>query len=142
MQKFLTDSQRANLKLAHKSERDRKRGDRMKVVLLCDQGESVAVIAKFLFIDEQTVRRHLHDYIDSEKLSISSGGSVSKLDPAQTAKLIATLKDSDVTNVQAVVQNVKGLFGVEFSISGMTDWLKRNDFSFKKVSRPQPKPIQ
>ena len=114
----------------------------MKVVLLCDQGESIAVIAKFLFIDEQTVRRHLHDYIDSEKLSISSGGSVSKLDPAQTAKLIATLKDSDVTNVQAVVQNVKGLFGVEFSISGMTDWLKRNDFSFKKVSRPQPKPIQ
>ena len=66
MQTFLTTSQRTSLKLAHRSERDRKIGDRMKVVLLCDQGESLAVIAKFLFIDEQTARRHMQDYFNDK----------------------------------------------------------------------------
>jgi hypothetical protein len=35
-------------------ERDRQIGDRMKVVLRADQGESFFEIAKFLFTDEQT----------------------------------------------------------------------------------------
>jgi DNA-binding NarL/FixJ family response regulator len=59
MQDFLSASQRSSLKSAHRMERDRKIGDRMKVVLLADQGESFAEIARFLFIDEQTTRRHL-----------------------------------------------------------------------------------
>lgn len=50
----------------------------MKVVLLADQGESFAEIAKFLFIDEQTARRHLQDYFDNDKLGGSSGGSEGK----------------------------------------------------------------
>ena len=137
MQKFLTTSQRSSLKLVHRSEHDRKIGDRMKVVLLCDQGESFAVIAKFLFIDEQTARRHLRDYFESKKLSGESGGSAGKLNPKQAIQLKASLVASDVVSAQSVVQKVKGLFGVKFSLSGMTDWLKNNDFSFKK-SQPAP----
>jgi transposase len=109
----------------------------MKVVLLCDQGESFAVIAKFLFIDEQTARRHLRDYFESKKLSGESGGSAGKLNPKQATQLKASLVASDVVSAQSVVQKVKGLFGVKFSLSGMTDWLKNNDFSFKK-SQPAP----
>lgn len=137
VQYFLTASQRSSLKSAHRIERDRKIGDRMKVVLLADQGESFAEIAKFLFIDEQTARRHLQDYFDNDKLGGSSGGSESKLNSEQAARLSAILAACDVASAQAVVQKVKGLFGVKFSLSGMTDWLKRNDFSFKK-SEPAP----
>jgi transposase len=134
---FLTTSQRSSLKSAHRIERDRKIGDRMKVVLLADQGESFAEIAKFLFINEQTARRHLQDYFDNDKLGGSSGGSEGKLSPEQAARLSAILAACDVPSAQSVVQKVKGLFGVKFSLSGMTDWLKRNDFSFKK-SEPAP----
>jgi transposase len=109
----------------------------MKVVLLADQGESFAVIAKFLFIDEQTARRHLQDYFDDEKLGGSSGGSIGKLSPEQVTQLSASLIAGDVGSAQSVVQSVKVLFDVKFSLSGMTDWLKRNDFSFKK-SQPAP----
>jgi len=109
----------------------------MKVVLLADQGESLAVIAKFLFIDEQTARRHLQDYFDEEKLGGSSGGSVGKLSPKQATELSASLIAGEVGSAQYVVQKVKGLFDVKFSLSGMTDWLKCNDFSFKK-SEPSP----
>ncbi len=137
MQKFLSISQRSALKSAHKIERDRKIGDRMKVVLLADQGESLAEIAKFLFIDEQTARRHLKDYFDNDKLEGSSGGSEGKLSPEQAVQLRAILGASDVPGAKFVVQKVKDLFGLTFSVSGMTDWLKRNDFSFKK-SEPAP----
>jgi transposase len=137
MQTFLTPSERTSLKLAHRSERDRKIGDRMKVVLLCDQGESFAVIAKFLFIDEQTARRHMQDYFNDKKLDGSSGGSVGKLSTEQATQLSARLIAGDMVSAQSVVQIAKSLFGVKFSLSGMTDWLKNNDFSFKK-SQPAP----
>jgi len=140
MQTFLTPSERTSLKLAHRSERDRKIGDRMKVVLLCDQGESFAVIAKFLFIDEQTARRHMQDYFNDKKLDGSSGGSVGKLSTEQATQLSARLIAGDMVSAQSVVQIAKSLFGVKFSLSGMTDWLKNNDFSSKKASLPQPRP--
>ena len=54
------------------------------------------------------------------------------MNPEQAARLSAILATCDVASAQSVVQRVKGLFGVKFSLSGMTDWLKRNDFSFKK----------
>jgi hypothetical protein len=87
MQDFLSAIQRSTLKSAHRIERDRKIGDRMKVVLLADQGESFAEIAKFLFIDEQTARRHLKDYFDNDKTGGSSGGSEGKLTHEQAARL-------------------------------------------------------
>lgn len=137
MSEFLTSSERASLRSAHSIERDRKVGDRMKVILLADQGESLAMIAKFLLIDEQTARRHLKDYFDNDKLGGSSGGSQGKLCPAQTEKLKVLLAAGDVPTAKAAVEKVKSLFGIKFSISGMTDWLKRSRFSFKK-SQPEP----
>ena len=109
----------------------------MKVVLLADQGESFAEIAKFLFIDEQTTRRRLKDYFDNDKTGGSSGGSGGKLSQEQAVRLRAILATCDVPTAKAVVEKVKALFGITFSISGMTDWLERNRFSFKK-SQPAP----
>lgn len=137
MQDFLSASQRSSLKTAHRMERDRKIGDRMKVVLLADQGESFVEISKFLFIDEQTARRHLKDYFDNDKTGGSSGGSEGKLTQEQATRLRAILATCDVPTAQTAVEKVKGLFSIKFSISGMTDWLNRNRFSFKK-SEPAP----
>lgn len=137
VQNFLNSSQRSFLKSAHRMERDRKIGDRMKVVLLADQGESFAEIAKFLFIDEQTARRHLKDYFDNDKTGGSSGGSQGKLTQEQSSRLLAILATCDVPTTKTAAEKVKSLFGIKFSRSGMTDWLKRNRFSFKK-SQPAP----
>ena len=93
----------------------------MKVVLLADQSESFAEIAKFLFIDEQTARRHLRDYFDNDKTGGSSGGSEGKLTQEQAFPLHAILATCDVPNAQTAVEKAKGLFSIKFSISGMTD---------------------
>ena len=100
MKDFLSASQRSCLKSAHRMERDRKIGDRMRVVLLADQGESFAEIAKFLFIDEQTACRHLRDYFDNGKTGGSSGGTEGKSTQEQAARLRAILATCDVPAAQ------------------------------------------
>jgi DNA-binding NarL/FixJ family response regulator len=80
MEKFLTGHDRALLRTNHKYERDKRVADRMKTVLLLDQGWTVQKIAEALMIDEDTVNRHLHEYQENGKLKPENGGSKGKLD--------------------------------------------------------------
>jgi transposase len=137
MRDFLTTSQRASIKQAHKVERDRKIGDRMKAVLWADQGEPSARIAELLLVDEKTVRRHIKDYFDNDRFGGGSGGSQGKLTDEQSLRLQALLASCDVPTALDAAEKARGLFGSKFSISGMTDWLKRMGFSYKK-SEPLP----
>lgn len=137
MRDFLTKSQRVQIALAHRQERDGKIRDRMKAVLLADRGEAMADIAKFLLADEQTVRRHVKDYFDNDKFGGGSGGSQGKLDEGQAERLKELLAACDVPTAAEAAERAKGLFGARFSASGMADWLKRMGFSYKK-SQPLP----
>lgn len=137
MQDFLTPSQRVSIKQAHRLERDRKIGDRMKAVLLADQGKSIAQIAEFLLADEQAIRRHIKAYFENDKFGGGSGGSKGKLSEEQSMRLKELLASCEVATAAEAAEKARGLFGVKFSVSGMTDWLSRMGFSYKK-SEPQP----
>ena len=137
MQDFLAPSQRSALICAHKVERDGLIRDRIKAVLWADKGEAIAKIAELLLIDEKTVRRHVKDYFDNDKIDGGSGGSKGKLDEGQALRLKELLAACDVPDADDARERARKLLGVKFSISGMTAWLKRNGFSFKK-SEPLP----
>lgn len=137
MRDFLTSSQQIAIKQAHRIERDGKIRDRMKAVLLADQGESIAQIARFLFADEQAIRRHIKDYFENDKLGGGSGGSQGKLSDEQSLRLKELLASCDIPTAAEAAEKARGLFGVKFSVSGMTDWLIRMGFSYKK-SEPLP----
>ena len=49
MSNLLTSEERSELLLKHKSERDKRMADRIKVILLFDQGWNFETIAKALF---------------------------------------------------------------------------------------------
>lgn len=132
LENFLDESQRAHLIAAHGIERNRKIGDRIKAVLYADNGRQVPEIAALLFVDEETVRRHIRDYIERDKTGGGSGGSQAKLSPEQSKRLREVVGDADVLGVAWVVAKAVELFKVVFSISGMTKWLKKNGFSWKK----------
>ena len=53
---FLTEQERVQLKLQHKQERDKRVCDRIKAILLHDDGWSPQQIAKVLLISDQAVR--------------------------------------------------------------------------------------
>ena len=75
MDKILTKEGRSKLLVQHKTERDKRIADRIKVVLLSDDNWSTEAIAKALFIDDATVRRHLNLYNEEQRLKLNYKGS-------------------------------------------------------------------
>lgn len=133
----LSPEERAVLKSKHRKERNRKVCDRIKAVLMHDDGYSYTEIAHVLLIDDETIRRHIHDYFKKNKLKGESGGSTSLLSVIQTKELLNHLRKKTYLYVKDICTYVKQEYGLIYSQSGMTNWLKRQGFRYKK---PQPVP--
>jgi len=95
-ERILVPAIRSELLKRHRTERDGRIKDRMKVVLLYDDGWSYASIAEALFLSEEGVRQQFKDYIDSEgkKLKPENGGSESLLDTDQATAVISHLENN------------------------------------------------
>jgi len=134
MKGFLTDKERADLLKQHKKERDGRVRDRIKAVLLKDEGWTWMQIAHALLLSEETLRSHLKDYHTLKKLKPENGGSAEKLSSEQSKKLIEHLGKYTYLYTKDIAAYVKATYSVDYSVSGMTYWLKRNRFSYKKPS--------
>ncbi len=132
---LLTPEQRETLLIRHRGERDRRVADRIKAVLLRDAGLSYEQIAHVLFLSDEAVRKHVGDFLSEAKLAPENGGSEPKLDEKQTAKLLAHLEETIYVDVKDICDYVWTTFGECYSRSGMTQWLKRNGFSYHKPAR-------
>lgn len=132
MQGFLTDENRVALRTQHRQEKNRRTADRIKAVLLSDKGWTYRQISEALLIDEQTISRHVDEYKDNQKLTVSSGGSMSKLDAVQTEALIAHLEHVTYMKVREICVHVRKTYGISYTIQGLTSWMHAQGFSFKK----------
>lgn len=132
----LTPEQKNELETRHKKSRDKRESDRIKAVLLSDEGWQPQLIAQALRIHETTVYQHLKDFIKLEKLTINSGGSKSALDTQQTQELIAHLTATTYLQTHQIVAYVAKQHSVQYTVSGMNKWLHQNHFSYK-----QPKSV-
>jgi transposase len=129
---YLTPEEKRDLEKDHKTKRDRRIADRIKAVLLHVEGWSQLQIAQALRIRPETVHDHLKDYADSKKLKPENGGKLSQLSTEKTELIIQHLEAETYLKVRDIVAYVKATYEVEFTISGMAKWLKRNGFSYKK----------
>lgn len=129
---FLTEQKRAQLRFQHKQDRDGRVRDRIKAVLLSDEGWTSQQIAKVLLISDQAVREHVQEYKASEKLKPENGGSEEKLSEQQTKQLTVHLEDHTYLYVKDIVAYVEAKFKITYTVSGMRHWLKRHNFSCKK----------
>ena len=121
------------LKARHRAVRDANECDRIKAVLLYDQGWSTIKIAKALLIDDSTVTRHLRDYHKDSKLNILSGGARRQyLNERQTKELIAHLEETLYAHNHEIVSWIFETYGVQFTVSGLHKWLHRHGFVYKK----------
>lgn len=129
---FLTPESRAKLLSDHRNERDGKKRDRIKTILLADDGWTYRNIAKALFIDEQSISRHVQEYKETGNLTLNSGGSVSKLNEEQTTALIVHLKETLYLQVSGICQYVEATYKITYTVAGMTSWLSTHKFVYKK----------
>lgn len=126
----LAAEERGILIKRHRVERDGRVRDRIKAVLLTDDSWTTEQIAKALFIDEQTVRQHVSDYAQTQKLKPENGGSTAKLNLEQSSAVIAHLDSHVYATMKEICGYVDATYGVKYSVRGMTDWLKRQDFTY------------
>jgi transposase len=135
MGKFLTKKQIEELKFAHRVEDKLKYGDRIKAILLLNEGWTAAQIAKVLLIDEKTVGnyRRMYEEGGTDRLCCDEySGRESKLSEDQMEKLRQELLKKIYMSSTEVCEYVSKTFGVSYCVSGMTYLLKRIGFSYKK----------
>lgn len=132
MEKILTSREREKLIQRHRQERDGRVRDRIKAVLAYDDGYSHSEIARILLLDDETIRRHIGDYLREKKLDTANGGSDSKLTDRETRELTEHLQDVTYLYVKDICQYIWQTYDKKYSISGMTKWLHAHDFCYKK----------
>jgi transposase len=132
MYKILTSLQRSSLLALHRKERDGRVRDRIKAVLLYDDGWTPPKIAQALLIEESTVRDHIKVYQKEERLTSNHKGSEPILTSEESAALSDHLESKVYVKIKDIQAYVKETFQKEMGISTLYDWLKSNDFSYKK----------
>ena len=128
----LTFEEKQDLLGQHATTRDSRVCDRIKSVIHASNGWSPAEIADALLIHETTVRQHLKDYHQLNKLNPENGGSVSYLSGAQTDELIKHLSEHTYPYSYQIVQYIKQTYDIQFSVSGLNKWLHQHGFSYKQ----------
>jgi transposase len=132
----LSSEQKDYLELRHRYEGDKRVADRIKAVLLKNEGWKNKAIAQALRIHEETVRYYITDWTSDEKLKPENRGSYSKLDDAQTRVLERHLEETTYTLVIDICAYIERTLGVRYTVSGLTKWLYQHRFSYSS-SRQQ-----
>jgi transposase len=135
MNKFLDKIQRQELLDELKVERSRRYAERIKVILLLDEGQTYKNISHFLFLDEGTIANYKKRYREGglEGLIMDDYKTRrTKLTEFEELELTDDIESRIFLSTKEIVVFIKKKFKVKYSISGCTNLLHRLGFSFKK----------
>ena len=127
----LSPEEKRELEVRHLKEKNRRNADGIKSVLLRDEGWSLSKIAQALRLHNDTVANYIMEYSCANRLEFNYKGSKEQLDKAQSSELIRHMEENLYTKVLEIVAYVQSKFSISYSISGMTDWLRKHGFSYK-----------
>lgn len=131
MKVILSPEEKQALEFKHNQEKDHRKADRIKSVLLRSEGWSLSKIAQALRLHNDTVSSDVSDYLNDNNLDFNYKGSKPHLNENQTTELIKHLEETLYTKVIEIIDYVKSTFDINYTVSGMTDWLRQHDFSYK-----------
>jgi transposase len=132
MYKLLTEQERSKLLIEHRTVRDKRIADRLKVILWSDEGWSAEAIARALFIDDATVRRHLNLYKEERRVKLNYKGSEPLLTKGESELLSARLEEECYVKARDIQAYIRTTYNKELAIPTITLWLKNNNFTYKK----------
>ena len=136
MYKILSKKQRQELLNELKIERSRRYAERIKVILLLDEGKTYKNIADYLFLDEGTIANYRKRYKNGglEGLTIDDYKiKRTKLNEFEELQLADDVEANFFISTKQVIAHVKTKFNVTYSVSGMNNLLHRLGFTFKKA---------
>ena len=136
MKNFLSKEDIIVLQEAHHAAREKRKADRIKTVLLLNQGYPYSEIARILLINDSTAREYFKEY---KSLGLDGlvednySGSESFLTTVEQQGLTLYLKNTTYHTVKQVVVFVEQKYGKKYSVEGMTHLLHKLGFVYKKT---------
>ena len=131
----LSDEELEELRVAHRGSRDKRSAYRLNAVILLGCGWTPKQVSGALLIDESTLRSYVNRYrkggVDKLLKDDYSGG-LSYLTVLQKEELEAHLREHTYLDTKEIVRYVDNLYGVRYSVSGITNLLHAIGFSYKK----------
>lgn len=129
---FLEPKAVIELKVRHKKSKERKEADLIKAILMLNSGYSVAFVCQVLLIDDETLRRQVNDYLEKGKfLPQKPAGRSELLSQEQADTLFKAMREEIFHDSKQVCAFVKEKFNIDYSVSGMGQFLKRHHFSYR-----------
>ena len=136
MKGFLTKDQRKELLRELRQEDKARFSDRIKVILLLDEGRKYSDIAAFLFLNEGTIANYRKRYVEGgieELLDDHYQGGTHKISNDELIELQLHLTTMTYQNTHEICEYVKKKYRVSYTLSGMIALLHRMGFSYKKT---------
>jgi transposase len=133
----LTPQQRQDISERRRHAPDRRVYQRLSAVLWSDEGRSREEIADLLGVSTRQVGQWLRIFRNKgpgRTLHLALPGRSGPLRPAQVERLKQEIAKGVFHNAEQVRTWVRGTLGVDYSISGVKDLLRRVGASYHKVS--------
>ena len=138
MSRFLKPGQREELLADLRKEKYRKHADRIRIILLLDEGKKYKDIRDFYFIDEGTIRNWRKRFVEGgiERL-MNDQWNVKRscLSIEQLLELDAHLMDHTYGRAKDIAEYIKKKYKVELEENSVLRILKSMGYSFKKPKK-------
>lgn len=133
---FLTSEERLSLVKSHKLEKDGRKKDRIKFILLTNDGWSYEQISKVLFLDDQTLRNYRQQYESGglkSLLSFHYAGRPTILSKFEYEELEAYLSKNTYLTSYGIRKYIKQRYKKDYSKKGIISLLHKMGFVYKKA---------
>lgn len=134
----LSQSEKAELISLHKGVRDKRSGDRIKAILMLDDGYTIDEIAKVLLLDEKTIRRWRDRYLNRQNLTSyifhDCQGYAGKLTIIELEAITRYVDEQIISDSKKVKQFIQEEFNITYTKSGCIALLHQLGFRYKQTS--------
>jgi len=134
MSAFLSPAQVLKLRQLHRKTHPKKK-DRIKAILMLNNGYTYEEIAEVLILDDSTIRRWHNRYNSKGILTLLEDnyiGGTSNLSEIQKQELIEHLENTMYLTAKQICSYVKKRYKVNYTVKGMTSFLHQMGFRYKK----------
>jgi transposase len=132
---ILLQEEISRLKASHRAAKKKREADRIKTIILLGTGWTIREVVEALLLDDETIKNYLTRYKRGglkALLNDSNKGYGGKLSKSAIEQLDNHLNENTYKRTQEIVSYVTKQFKVKYSISGMTDFLHRIGYTYKK----------
>jgi transposase len=131
----LTAKEIQELKLAHRTVKEKRAADRIKTIYLLGTGWTQKEVCEALLLDESTLRHYVKRYKEGGIKKLVSNhylGGEAKLSAEELGQLDEHLQETLYLNAKSIVTYIEKTFNVSYGVRGVTELLKRLGFVYKK----------